>query len=411
MPRHFPLPIRNASNVISERGHELLDDATELLLQDLKHSRKVVFSTARTVLAQQYDVEIQRAKSKKKFSLDAILKRASDHITVKVARNGVYIIPLFLASSSPSTDFFVGPVRILGKAAFLSEYEEILKGNEPAPELGDEYERWAEYSLKYDHFACVHVEGYEYDKAWKIAQETAEFLLNLIRICFGFSHTSRIRTGFRSLPESREVRVSVSEAGRPAYSRKYTTTTTHLPENWPEQFVRTVGLGLPLLGAYLTWMLSGDGEGTPVLERTVYANRLLAEAYSEPHAPMRLVRAVSALESLAVVPSSEKARSVARRCAIVGGAGSPKLAVEIYDAVAEAYRIRNMVVHGDLPIDDNKASAAFLYLDDFLLEILLGFYGWYRLASKQKPMSVGKLRREIDAMEMWVFWNPELIFE
>lgn len=55
-----------------------------------------------------------------------------------------------------------------------------------------------------------------------------------------------------------------------------------------------------------------------LLDRLRYANTLIAEAFSEPHDRIRLVRLVAALEALAVLHREDKAEGLAWRCAFAG---------------------------------------------------------------------------------------------
>ena len=75
----------------------------------------------------------------------------------------------------------------------------------------------------------------------------------------------------------------------------------------------------------------------------------IAEAFSEPHDRIRLVRLVAALEALAALSSDKKADALASRCAFAGGWTDGGRAVQIVDDVT---KLRSAAKRRDVPGPD-----------------------------------------------------------
>ena len=154
-------------------------------------------------------------------------------------------------------------------------------------------------------------------------------------------------------------------------------------------------------------MASGDDPHSPVLERLRYANALIAEAYSEPHDRIRLVRVVAALEALAALPREEKSQTLALRCAHAGGWADCSRAIEIVDDVSNAYAARNAIVHGDAP-DNDDAISAFYRVERHLACIYVGFLHVYaKIQRRYRPTHARHIRRAIEAHIEYFFWDQE----
>src|SRR5690606_34125610 len=137
---------------------------------------------------------------------------------------------------------------------------------------------------------------------------------------------------------------------------------THLDDSWTGQFDQELGSFRYLLSGIGFLLTRRQQPDSPVLERLLYAHRLIAEAYCEPHHRLRLVRLISSLEALALVGGKDKAHEVSMRAACAGGWSDPALACEIYDALRTAYHWRNAVVHGDAP-SEGDVYRAFLGIE------------------------------------------------
>lgn len=163
-----------------------------------------------------------------------------------------------------------------------------------------------------------------------------------------------------------------------------------------------------LLATVVSWHAYNDGRKNPILERLTYFNRLISEAYCEPHHPIRLVRLISGLEALSMISGPDKAHNLAHRCGAAGGWGDASAYCEIYDAIRDAYRWRNAVVHGDAPSED-EVLGAFYAVEKRLLDIYLGMLALHSgIANKFSPQSVATLRREFANRIDMFFWAPSL---
>jgi hypothetical protein len=145
-----------------------------------------------------------------------------------------------------------------------------------------------------------------------------------------------------------------------------------LDDRWSQRFEADLGSFQLGIATYLAWLLSGGMADAPVMVRLRYANALISEAYSQPHEPVRLVRIIAALETLALVADRDKAEAIATRCKFAGGWTDTVKTDAIYAAVKDAYKVRNKVVHGEPP-DRGTIRQAFLRVEEHLLEIYLGF--------------------------------------
>ncbi|WP_271585708.1 hypothetical protein [Bradyrhizobium sp. CCBAU 53415] len=181
-------------------------------------------------------------------------------------------------------------------------------------------------------------------------------MLNLIRIKFGYYHMDDVRVGNGFVWETSQV--YFNKAGSPNFSLSKGPWASHLDDCWADLLDDDFGPDANLLASLAMWMVSGDDPSSPVLERLRYANTLIAEAFSEPHDRIRLVRLVAALEALAVLAREDKSQGLARRCAFAAGWGDCSRAMQITEDVQYAYTVRNAVVHGDGP-DSEEAISAF----------------------------------------------------
>jgi hypothetical protein len=138
-----------------------------------------------------------------------------------------------------------------------------------------------------------------------------------------------------------------------------------------------------------------------------HANTLIAEAFSEPHDRIRLVRLVSALETLAVVSGGKKSEALAWRCAFAGGWTDCGHVLQIVDDVLSAYSVRNEVVHGDSP-DNEDAVSAFYRLERHLAPVYIGFLHMHaKVQRRYRPMHVRHIRVAFDRHIEAFFWGLE----
>ncbi|WP_146006625.1 hypothetical protein [Bradyrhizobium forestalis] len=155
--------------------------------------------------------------------------------------------------------------------------------------------------------------------AWKAAPDVAEYILNLIRMKFGYHHMDDVRVGNGFIWETSQVRFYFDKVGSPNVSLSSGPRASHLDDRWANLFDDDFSPDGIYSHSLAMRMVSGDDPSSPILERLRYANALIAEAFSEPHDRIRLVRLVAALEALAVLPREEKSEGLAERCAFAGG--------------------------------------------------------------------------------------------
>jgi hypothetical protein len=321
--------------------------------------------------------------------------------------DGLYVIPIHFAPSAKNTRFRIGPAVILAKPLFEAEYMAAIEASgDGTDDFGSRaVAEWFSYSDRYDHFIVVEVRKHESSMAWKAAREVAEYVLNLIRLKFGFYHMDDVRIGNGFVWEISQARVYFDNKGAAHLTLSSGPWASHLQDNWTEAFDDDLGNSAPLLASLALWMVSGNDPDSPILERLRYANTLIAEAFSEPHNRIRLVRLVSALEALAVVSNGRKSEGLAWRCALAGGWEDCARAVQIDEDVRYAYFIRNAVVHGDCP-DDEEALSAFYRIERHLAPIYLGFLHMHaKVQRRYRPRHIRHVRRAFDKHLEAFFWD------
>jgi hypothetical protein len=219
-----------------------------------------------------------------------------------------------------------------------------------------------------------------------------------------------VRVGNGFVWETSQVRVYFDKNGAANFSLSRGPWASHLKDGWIEHFDDDVGGAASMLASLAFWMVSGNDPQSPVLERLRYANALIAEAFSEPHDRIRLVRLVSALETLAVLSSEKKSDALAWRCALAGGWADCVHAMQINDDVRYAYSVRNAVVHGDSP-DEEDAISAFYRLERHLTRIYVGFLHLHaKVQQRYKPTHVRHIRHALDRHIEAFFWYPDEVW-
>ncbi|TIP23069.1 MAG: hypothetical protein E5X67_34880 [Mesorhizobium sp.] len=307
------------------------------------------------------------------------------------------------------TDFKLGPIRLLSAEVFKNLYDGVMGATEKIEGERVFVERWRTYSNHYDHFILVEIGNHEYERARIVAREVAELVLNLIRLAFRFGHTDDIRIGDGFVWEKSRASVYFDTQSAPQFSHASGPWGSILEEKWQELHDERVGDHQAIVGSLAGWMASGADAGSPILERLRYASALIAEAYSEPLDRIRLVRLISALEALALLPREDKAHGLALHSAWAGGWGEIDIANEIYDAVRSAYLVRNQIVHGDGP-PESLVMQAFHRLEKHLGRIWLGMLHIYVLIyNRDRPKHIQGLRRAFGRYVETFFWNPDML--
>lgn len=394
--------------VISRAGGRLLNESTTLLLKQARLQLRLSRQTGRRALVEALFAHLPKARKAGQLSEDAVIKGALARLKAWPRDDGLYVFPIIFAPLAKRTSFNVGPLRILSKAVFLREHRDSLR--RLADGVRSKAVRdWRRHLRAYDHVVLVDIKGFEREMAWEAARDAVEFLLNLIRMLFPFRQTSRIRIGGGFIWETLSSALVLAEDGRSHLTNTYGPWGTLIEEGWTDTFDRELWRFQTVLGSFAYWLIDGAHADDPTFERLRYANRLLAETYSEPNDQIRLVRLVSALEALSLLDGPDKAHQLARRCACVAGSGDPKRGVEVYDAVREAYHWRSAVVHGDAPSIDDVRSG-FMRLEACLLEIYLGYLIFFSILNRSgRIQSVAALRRAFKAKIDLFYWDADLV--
>ncbi|TGT44417.1 hypothetical protein [Mesorhizobium sp. M8A.F.Ca.ET.165.01.1.1] len=397
------------TSFVNLAGNRALNRAADLLLERTGEQRRVSHRSARRALLEAHKEHIPKALKLNRFSEHAIVQRAIVQVERVKRASGIYVLPVVFAPMAKNTDVKFGPMQLLSAKVFKERYDEVV---ETAGKIEGEsrfVEGWQTYSKDYDHFILVAIDDHEYERARIVAREVAELLLNLIRLAFRFGHTDDIRIGDGFIWEKSRASVYFDTHGTPQFAHSSGPWGSILEDNWKELLDDRVGHHQAIVASLAGWMASGTDAGSPILERLRYASALIAEAYSEPHDRIRLVRLISALEALALLPREEKAHGLALHSAWAGGWGEMDIANDIYDAVRGAYLVRNQIVHGDGP-PESLVMQAFHRLEKHLGRIWLGMLHIYVLIyNRDRPKHIRQLRRAFGQYIETFFWNPDML--
>ncbi len=399
------------SNYVSKAGYRHLNEAAAALLKREHLSTKIRKSTVRQFLVDALNAHLPKALRTNQFSENAIIEKARTALGLHPRDDGKYLFPVVFAPKAKKTDFRIGTARLVAKPVLEAElataWEELEQRKDAfANRLAED---WRKHSVEFDHYIIVDVAGFEEKMAWPAARDVAESYLNVLRMFFRYAVMDDVRIGDGFIWQNTRSSMRLSASGVICLSTSMGGGVSHLDDDWIKPFDHHLEPVALLLASTVSWPVQHDGRPNPMLERVTYFNRLIAEAYCEPHHPIRLVRLISALEALTFIGAQDKAHNLAHRCGCAGGDRDPHRYCRIYDATKEAYRWRNAVVHGDAPSDED-IMRAFHGLEEHLLDIYIGLLCLLSgIAQAIKPRSISVLRREFGARIDMFFWAPSLV--
>jgi hypothetical protein len=405
--------MKGSGNSINGEGMSHIRAAAEKLLVREKLAAKLQCWTAMKALGEGLEAHIPKALKTKILSEHAIVAKAAERLRAYPRDDGFYVFPVVFAPRATTTDFNIGAARIVAKQIFEAELTTAWARHDAEEDkhgigarLADD---WRQHSADFDHFIILSMEGFEEKMAWPAAMDAAEMMLNIFRMYFGFQSMDDVRIGNGFIWQSRRSSLRLTKKGGICLSSSFGGNGSHLESGWEATFECDLSNFAALLATAVTWPTVHDGRPDPMFERLIYFNRLIAEAYGEPHDPIRLVRLISALEAFSLIGSTDKAHNLAHRCGAAGGWGDPHVYCAIYDAVREGYRWRNAVVHGDAP-PEVEVRRAFHRIERHLLNIYLGMLSLHAgIANDVRPRSVARLRREFARRIDMFFWAPSLV--
>lgn len=389
-----------AGSFISEKGNHHLCMAADLLLRRWNEQRRISAATARRCLIESHIKHLEKVTRTGTAMLSefALIDGARKLIAKLERDDGLYVLPVVFGPKAKESFFRVGPVSLMSKDRFGDEHGEAIRQRA----TGSAQDRktvaaWRAYSRTYDHFIAVKIDKHEAAMAWEVTREAADYMLNLIRMTFGYRRTRNIKIGDGYIQEQFRTTVVFSKSGQPLFSSTSGPWGSHLEDQWMADLDGELQGAARLLSSFGQWIVSAAEPGSPVLQRLLYANALLSEAYSEPSDPIRLVRLISALEAMAVLPGDGKRKNLSDRCARVGGSGDSTLQNEIRNSVENAYGQRNAVVHGDAP-PHTTVMDAFVALERHILPIYVGFLKLHACIYKRcPPQSMRHFRKLVKA--------------
>lgn len=384
-------------------GAEHFRRATELLLQHEKLQTRISVETAYRCLDKELQVEIERSRKDGRWSLNAAIQRARRQLRQAVTFSGHCLFPAHIAARPARTDLRFGPVRVMCKSVFEEEFHPTIKPDFPIDEDVKSQpnnesrllKRWGEYSKDYPFIVSVKIEGFELEMARPIARQAAEFVLNQLRLALEHRQAGAIRLSGDSKPDTHTSFLAISDGGETCGSYTMRGEGTSLPDDWPEELIQHVGAAKPMIDAIAERLVRGDPFTEPVVERIRYADQLFTEAMQDRSPRMALVKVVSALEALCVLPKAGKAKELELRCALACSFDDLEYYRKVKEAVGRAYEVRNRVVHGDAP-DAIDAAMAMRGLRLYLYPVVVHLWSiLIHIQNEHKPQSVRPLRRHM----------------
>ena len=389
---------------ITPEGARHLWDAANVLLEREKLQSRISVSTAQRCLDTELQAEIKRAREKDRWSYHGVVKRAAAALHDTKTFSGNCFFPAFITHSDEAINLTFGPVRIVSRDIFDAEYSRLIddqilratksNGDRDAP-LARILNGWKTQSEPYAFMVIVTIKDFEQSIARPVARQAAEFVLNLLRLMAPHRMGPRIRLAGDSKPETEQAFLTLTDDGVLGGIFSQGGEGAILPDDWSDALLRNIGDAKPMIDALADRLVCGDPFTDPVIERIRYADQLFTEAFQDTSPRQALVKIVSALEALCVLPRDEKSRTLQLRCALAGSRGDPDYIRAVRACVANAYRVRNDVVHGDAP-ELHEAANAIADLQLHLFHIVLHL--WKLLVwvhNTKKPQSIRALRREL----------------
>lgn len=393
------------SEIISISGYRLLEAATQTLLRSLRLDDRFPLSMATQIAISLFVNHAREMRFGPGFRGRSVEHALGARLSALESDDGAYVFPARFGPRAEASHFTAGPVTILSRKNFDATYANSIADSRSDAAFNAAVD-WDTYIAPYDHFVVVEMKTFHQEMAWPLAREIADYFLNLVRLLFGYKNTRSVKLSGGHMQETRRstMRFDRFGAARPTWHRG--PWGGLLSDGWADRFENELAPFKTMLGSFALNLATGDDLASPAIERLRYAHRLIAEAYSEPHEPQRLVRFVSALETLSLVPGNDKAHMIAKHCSCAGGWGDAAFAADIYDSVRNAYHWRSRVVHGDTP-NDYDIHLAFSRIEQYALPTIIGFMLLYTAIYQIKPQSVGALRRAFFDRIDHFFWDTD----
>lgn len=387
---------------ITKRGHEFLVEAADLLRQRQDFAGRFTRNSVYEQLQRSISEEISQISPRRNFSEYKVVQHAEAALEQNDATSSRYVFPAVISSKQVTIDLELGPARVLSKQQFrdelgpLLEKEQYLKPSEEAM-FAQLMEDWEKYADEYHYFIVVQIDRCEPEMAWRAARSVSEYVLNTIRLWLPHRDASEIRLAGARRPERSQsaLRIDIDDTIHPSRNLKFEGAS--IEASWIAQLNDTLEPLMEMLSSIASVFASPKSSSHPVVDRLRYANQLISEAYSDDSVRIRVVKLVSALEALAVLPKDEKADTLAKRCSIAISSTAPGSENAVRDTVLRLYKERNQVVHGD-SISDLTAWAVLDDLDQYLGLIVICSMGvLVRVHNQHRPQSNKPLRKYVAA--------------
>jgi len=382
---------------VSKDTQKHLINATQLLLDKSKLGKRVSFQHVFDVLKQELGDEFLDEELKKP-SVHKTIDRSLTRLTEKVESLASHVFPVVYTMEPKQFSFSIGPLDFLDFATF--ENTEVVQRalkDEVTENIWDKQflEAYELTKSRAKHIAVVSVSGFETDKGREVARSAVEFFLNLLRLSFQWDPDKNPKVLDRNYTDHNAPQMVIHDGTR--LSKSYGGSPSEysfLKDGVEREVLRGFKSHVPMLCSIIDGMSRAASYDSPILQRIEYASFLITSAFEQRSVRIALVNFVSSLEALACLnDETSKRAELVERCRKVILDLDDEEQDSVAEAVENAYRARNAVVHGDA-ISEDDYWVTLRALEKWMLALHLSFLGLLcHMQDKRAPKSSKRLRQ------------------
>ena len=386
---------------VTKATQKHLIEATQLLLDRSKLGKRVSFEHVFDVLKQELGDEYLD-EAVKKPSAHKVIDRAVKRLTEKVESVATHIFPVIYTMDPEPFLYELGPLDFMDFGTFedTALIQDALAEGEGNDVFEQQFlEAYRETKTRAKHVIAVSVSGFETDKGREVAREAAEFFLNILRLSFKWDPDKNPKILDRNYTDHNTPKMVIHENKR--LSKSYGGSPSEysfLAEGVEQKVLEGLKTYVPIFSSVIDGMARAVSSNSPVLQRIEYASFLIASAFDQRSVRIALVNFVSALETLACLSDEgSKRETLVERCRHVVLGSTLEEQETIAQAVENAYRARNAVVHGDAKSEDDYWSTL-RALETWMLTLTFAFIDLlHHKQFKDTPKTSRQLRTVIEA--------------
>ena len=361
---------------VTKATQKHLVDATQLLLDRSKLGKRVSFQHVFDVLKQELGDEYLDGATKKP-SVHKVIDRALKRLTEKVESVATHLFPVTYTREPKEFLFSLGPLDFMDFGTF--EKTGLVREALEECESGDAFDQqflksYNETKARAKHVIAISVSGFETEKGRDVAKEAGEFFLNVLRLSFRWDPDKNPKILLRNYTDHNTPIMVIHENER--LSKSYggsPSIYSFLKEGVEHNVLDSLESFVPILSSIIDGMARAVSSNSPVLQRIEYASFLIASAFDQRSVRIALVNFVAALETLACLDDEGSKRcTLVERCRNVVLGATVDEQDSIAEAIENAYKARNAVVHGDAASEDDY-WATLRSLEKWMLTLVFAF--------------------------------------